>query len=351
MFSRLYLTFGLLLIVLANTVATFARTQLAQDDPSLGQFAAKQIRHIATTFPGRMAGSDMELATAGYLIQTFTAMGYSADINKFEALYLYTKKEGNKTWQKAPVHSVIANKKGTSSKQIIIMAHFDTYTPMSDDDVEQNLGGPTLQGVDDNASGVGVMLELANRFKDIPTKYSLRFIATSGEELKALGAKHYLQGMTQKERDDTVLVINIDSMITGEHIYFHSGRNTKPAIATISRDRALEIGRRYGIDVAFNPGSKAYPRGTGCCSDYKVFDEAKMPVMAVEASNWSLGERNGYQQRAITASFPQGATWHRPQYDNLEYLEKNLPGRLEQRTRDTVKILLPLLKELAHAAE
>ena len=36
--------------------------------------------------------------------------------------------------------------------------------------------------MDDNAAGLGVMLELAERLKNIPTKYGIRFVATSGEE-------------------------------------------------------------------------------------------------------------------------------------------------------------------------
>jgi Zn-dependent M28 family amino/carboxypeptidase len=52
-------------------------------------------------------------------------------------------------------------------QQIIIMAHLDTYAPMSDADTENNLGGLTLQGIDDNAMGLGVMLELAEH-ENIP---------------------------------------------------------------------------------------------------------------------------------------------------------------------------------------
>ena len=33
------------------------------------------------------------------------------------------------------------------------MAHLDTYAPMSDADTDNNLGGLTLQGMDDNAAG------------------------------------------------------------------------------------------------------------------------------------------------------------------------------------------------------
>ena len=66
--------------------------------------------------------------------------------------------------------TVIAAHEGSAKEQIIIMAHLDTYAPMSDADTDNNLGGLTLQGMDDNAAGLGVMLELAERMKEIPTQ-------------------------------------------------------------------------------------------------------------------------------------------------------------------------------------
>lgn len=348
MLSRYCLRVGLLFAALGSVVSVSAAAKTVKEAP-MGQFAASQIRHIATYFPGRMAGSPAELLAAEYLKQQFIEMGYPADTRTFDARYLYTNKDTSENWRKISVTSVIASKNGDEPKQIIIMAHFDTYTPTSDDEVDNNLGGLTLQGVDDNASGVGVMLELAQRMKNIPITYSLRFVAISGEELKSLGAKNYLSRMTQEERDNTVMLINLDSLITGDRLYFHSGRNTAPEAAKQSRDRALSIAHRYGIEAAINLGSTEYPKGTGCCSDHKVFDEAKIPVMAVEATNWSLGKKDGYQQRAVSPNFPQGVTWHRPQYDNLQYLETHLPGRIEKRSHDTVQVLLPLIKELAQA--
>lgn len=348
MFSRLCLRAGLLLVALGSAVSVSAATKPVKDAP-MGQFAASQIRHIATYFPGRMAGSPAELLAADYLKQQFTEMGYPADTRTFDARYLYTNKDTSENWRKISVSSVIATKKGERPQQVIIMAHFDTYTPLSDDEVDNNLGGLTLQGVDDNASGVGVMLELANWLKNIPTTYSLRFVAMSGEELKSVGAKNYLGRMTQEERNNTLLVINLDSLITGDRLYFHSGRNTEPEVIARSRDRALDIAHRYGIEAAINPGSKRFPKGTGCCSDQIIFDQAKIPVMAVEATNWSLGDKDGYQQRTVSPNFPQGITWHRPQFDNLQYLETHLPGRIDKRSRDSVRILLPLVKELVQA--
>ncbi|WP_045784921.1 aminopeptidase [Chania multitudinisentens] len=341
----------MLLATFKNTANVTAAPQAIKPVKTvpLGQFAAQQTRYIATHFPGRMVGTAAESHAADYLKQQFTQMGYPSHLRSFNASYLYTNKDASEDWFSTRVTSVIAAKKGIQAQQIIIVAHFDTYTPRSSNELDNGLGGLTLQGVDDNASGVGVMLELAKQMKDIPTNYNLRFIATSGEELNSLGARNYLKHMTQEERNNTLLVINLDNLITGDRLYFHSGRNTPPEIANISRDRALDIAHNHGIAAAINPGNKKHPKGTGCCSDQDVFDDAKIPVMAVEATNWSLGEKDGYQQVAISPQFPQGITWHRPQYDNLHYLDSHLPGRIDKRSRDSVQILLPLLKELAQA--
>ena len=61
-------------------------------------------------------------------------------------------------------------------------------------------GGLTLQGIDDNAAGLGVMLELAERMKNIPTQYGIRFVATSGEEEGKLGAENLLKRMSAEEK-------------------------------------------------------------------------------------------------------------------------------------------------------
>lgn len=346
MFSRFYLKAGLLAVALGAVFNVSAATAHAAKEMPLGQFAAGQIRHIATYFPGRMAGSPAELLTADYLKQQFINMGYQSDVRSFNTRYLYTSKDGKQNWNNVTASSVIAAKPGETPKQILIVAHFDTYLPQSDADLDHNLGGLTLQGVDDNASGVGVMLELAERMKDIPTHYGLRFIATSAEEIGALGAQNYLQRMSEDEKANTALVINLDSLIAGDRLYFSAGRNTPANVVKTTRDRALSIARRYGIAAAVPPGNKKTGKES---ADDDAFDQAKFPTLAMEAANWTLGNKDEDLQRAISPHFPQGLTRHRPQYDNLQYLERYMPGRIDKRSRESVQILLPLIKELAQA--
>lgn len=316
----------------------------------LGETASRQIRHIATVFPGRMAGSPTEMLAADYLQQQFAQYGYHSDIRRFNTRYLYTTKDGHQNWRNVSASQVIAAREGKKPQQIIIMAHLDTFTPLSDNDVNNNLGGLTLQGVDDNASGLGVMLELAQRMQSVPTRYGIRFIATSGEELGSLGAKDILNRMSENEKKNTLLAINLDNLVTGDRLYFNSGRSTPAAVRKLTRDRALALAHQLGIQAVINPGLNArYPKGTGCCNDSEPFDKAGIPVLSVEATNWSLGNKDGYQQRAKSKAFPDGSSWHNALLDNQQHLEKALPGRIEKRSHDVVRVMLPLVKKLAKA--
>ncbi|HCQ8394265.1 TPA: aminopeptidase [Klebsiella oxytoca] len=317
---------------------------------ALGDTANAQARHIATFFPGRMTGSPAEMLSADYLRQQFTQMGYESDIRSFNARYIYTNNDNRKNWQNVTGSTVIAAHEGKDRQQIIIMAHLDTYAPQTDADIENNLGGLTLQGIDDNALGLGVMLELAEQLKNIPTRYGIRFVATSGEEEGRLGAQNMLKRMSDAEKKNTLLVINLDNLVVGDKLYFNSGRSTPSSVRKLTRDRALAIARSKGISAASNPGlNPDYPKGTGCCNDASVFDEAGIPVLTVEATNWSLGRKDGYQQRAKSRSFPDGTSWHNVQLDNQQYIDKALPGRIAQRSRDVMRVMLPLVKELAKA--
>ena len=196
--------------------------------------------------------------------------------------------------------------------------------------------------------GLGVLLELAEHLKNVPTRYGIRFIATSGEEEGRLGAQNLLQRMSEAEKKNTLLVINPDNLVVGDKLYFNSGRSTPASVRKLTRDRALAIARSKGIAAYTNPGlNPAYPKGTSCCNDASVFDNAGIPVLSVEATNWSLGKKDGYQQRSKSASFPQGTSWHDVQLDNQQYIDHALPGRIEHRGREVVKVMLPLVKELA----
>lgn len=311
-----------------------------------GEFAAAQARKIATDFPGRMTGTPTEQHAADYLRQQFTQMGYQTNVRKLDIRYRYRKADKRNDWHLVDGYMTIAGKKTPSPYQIIIMAHVDTFAPLNVSDTEKQLGGPDYQGIDDNASGVGVMLELAQRLSTLPLKHTVRFLAPTGEEEGRFGSIHYVDNMHQVDWRNTLLVINLDNLFIGDNLYFNSGVNTNADVAALTRDRALALAAKLKIAATTNPGlHKTFPAGTGCCSDADSFDKYGIPVLSVEATNWSLGKFNGYQQVEKSVAFPDGIAWHNPQLDNVKHLDRVLPGRISSRSRDVVKILMPLLTE------
>lgn len=87
--------------------------------------------------------------------------------------------------EQAPSKNVIGYVPGTEFPDsfIVFTAHYDHLGKM---------GARTIfPGANDNASGTAFNLELARYFVEHPQKYSLAFIATSGEEAGLLGSAYY----------------------------------------------------------------------------------------------------------------------------------------------------------------
>ncbi|KGT91942.1 aminopeptidase [Enterobacter cancerogenus] len=307
-----------------------------------GHFAEQQLRHIATYFPGRMSGSPAELLTADYLQQQFTELGYKSNTRQFNTSYNWLERKGETRPRKVSATSVIAARAGAVPQEILIVTHLDTWTPLSRHEADNNIGGLRLQGVDDNASGLGVMLELAQQLSKTPLHYGVRFVALSAGEAGLHGMDDYLTRMSVQEKKNTLLVIDLNSLIVGDHLYFNSGANTPSAVRKQTSARAVQLAHRFGISAASH---------TLTAHDYpgvNPFDKAGMPLLDVTAANWALGNKDGQQQRAHSSHFPEGNVRHQTDRDNLNYLDRWLPGRITQRTRDSVKILLPLVTELAN---
>lgn len=299
-----------------------------------GSVAELQLRHIATYFPGRMAGSPAEMLAADYLQQQFTALGYVSDQRRFTTRYAYRHQDGQSSWHSVSATSVIAAREGKVPQQIVILAHSDSWTPRDDDQTQRNLGGLSAQGADDNASGLGVMLELAQRLAQTRQHYSLRFVALSGEEIGQRGSEDYLARMKPEEKQNTLLVINLDSLLLGNSLVFSSGSRTPKTVARQTRDRAIMLARHAGISVG-KPATAPLPPSP--------FDLAGLPLLSVTASDAGQSRID----RIVRQRFPQPLR-HQAQRDNLSYIDHWLPGHITRRTHDSVAVLLPLIRELAN---
>ena len=111
-------------------------------------------------------------------------------------------------------------KKGRSDKYIIVGAHYDTCAP----DPETC---DFRRGANDNASGVSVMMMLAEALHNIQTDHNIVFVAFGGEEKGLLGSMSFLKQMTFDKHDITEM-INLDmvGMMEDDKLYFTQFNNT-----------------------------------------------------------------------------------------------------------------------------
>jgi hypothetical protein len=265
--------------------------------PTAGTSAYEYMAELSDEIGSRVAGLSSETRAGDRILQWFGDLGYTPDAQTFT----YTQSGDGR-------HSrnIVAVKPGLSGKQIVIGAHYDSV----------RVG----RGAFDNASGVALMMQLADALRDEETPYTLVFVAFGAEEVGLRGSGHYVAEMSDQTRADTVLMINLDSVATGDRLYCYSGKDAAwPQLAVRS------IARSQGTYILTSPGlNNDYPYGTtGDWSDHVAFRKAGIPYLYFEATNWLLGEKDGYLNTAKDRE-----VWH-SRKDTLSYIEQRYPGRLE----------------------
>ena len=249
----------------------------------------------------RAAGSPEATAAAAKIRDWFTAAGYSPTVQTF-------------TWEDGNGHTLegqnitalraAATPPATGPTPLLIIgAHYDTV------DVRGNTGA------DDNASGVGVMLEVAERVAHSKQGIDIAFVAFGAEE-GVSGSSYYVKGMSEEDIARTSVMICLDVLIAGDKLYIHAGSNGK----TWARDEMLGIIQQDGLPIQLGGLSPVGIIPSGY-SDYGAFNDAGVPIVFCFASNWEIGNRDG---RTQTAAY--GKIWHTPK-DNLATIERLFPGR------------------------
>lgn len=280
-----------------------------------GEQAYAHTEFLSEEIGPRTAGSENEKRARDYIMDELNESGYQAIKQDFT----YTRRQVTKNSS-----NVIGVKAGRSPKQIIVGAHYDSV----------GIG----KGADDNASSVGVILETSEALKKKNLPYTIKFVFFGAEEEGLQGSKYYVTQMSQEEKDNTVAMINLDSLLAGDKIYVYGSEGEGGWI----RDLALKIAKQRKIPLETNPGlNPDYPKGTtGNWSDHAPFENAGIPIDYFEATNWELGDLDGYTQTK-----EHGAIWHTAN-DNLAFLEREFPGRTEEHLNQFTRILTELLTDL-----
>lgn len=217
--------------------------------------------------------------------------------------------------------NIVLKKKGTSGKQIILGAHYDG------------------DGTGDNGSGIATALTLAESLANVTTPNDIVFIFFTAEEYGCIGSSAYANNMTKEEIDNTLYMINLDSLVCGDYCYIYGGvadKANKTVTATGAFDNALAIAKSLELNIKTNPwtydspapgyDTPDYPSpSTGDWSDHKGFKNIGIQYVYCEATNWEIPgpykEYDGYGETELV-----GMLMNTPN-DYLDYIEQYFPGR------------------------
>lgn len=231
--------------------------------------------------------------------------------------------------------NLIFSKQGASDRVIVVGAHYDC--------VEQTFG------TDDNASGVGVLLELASIYSTKESPYTIRFVLFSAEEPGCLGSQYYVDNLSQEERDRIACMINIDTIAAGDNMYLYGG--TVDDSGSIVQDwavyQAQSVADLLGLDMSFHPDvNDSFPTPTkATASDQMPFANVGIPYIYCEASNWNGEPYTNFYQTSNSA-VNGGTIMHKAEYDNLTFIENTFGTRAYEHLQAYAKLLDYLLENM-----
>jgi len=155
---------------------------------------------------GRQTGTDGEKAAADYIASRFENLGIEAKGTDgyFQNFSFkpktdphqevnYIVKDGDSTITGTNVIAFLDNK---AENTIIIGAHYDHLGYGAEGSLFRGESQEIHNGADDNASGVAVLLNLAEKLKTKNTGNNYLFMAFSGEEMGLLGSNYFTKHPT-----------------------------------------------------------------------------------------------------------------------------------------------------------
>ena len=314
---------ALMALVMLCTVFSCGITAVAADDSTAyGADAYSYVQYLDANLRARRAGTEQEQKAAAYLTGELESFGYEVAQQPFS----YTSRGATVNSQ-----NVIVTKPGRSEKQIIVGAHYDSVN---------------TAGVDDNGSGTSVTLETAKRMFGVSTPYTIKFIFFGAEEAGLRGSKAYASSMSAEEIANTVLMINLDSVLAGTYRYAYGGvvnEQTGEVDQAWGVYQTKALADELGLDIRLNDTelNALQTPTTGDWSDHASFKNIGLPYVYFEAANWELPDDPDHPEWGSTGAYETetGEVMHVPGRDDLTFIEQEWGAR----AKDTLAAYAELL--------
>jgi alkaline phosphatase isozyme conversion protein len=286
----------------SETPTKVGRPSAAVTATAFGSVGYVTAKTLARTVPRRVADTWGEIRAREAVFGTFQQYGYFPRLQEFIA-----------TGTHGRVHSanIVAVKEGDSAKQLIVAAHYDS--------------APAGQGYSDNASGIGLLLEMAARLKRQLTPYTIVFIAFGAEEQGQVGSRYYAGAMHAVERRATIGMVNLDAPAGGPAISVTS----TPGNPAWLRDDVLTAAQSLGIRLGSGPAHAGLPAGVAATPG----DQDPFAALGIATATFTSQPQAG----------EDAASLQRAEHDTVAYVDGRYPGRVKEQLRQLARLLETLL--------
>ncbi|MFQ6678076.1 MAG: M28 family peptidase [Fidelibacterota bacterium] len=154
-----------------------------------GDKALNSLTTFVTKFPDRDSGQPNNEKAALWLKDKLNRLGLTTRIDRWSIINYN---------REVLLKNVVGILPGKSSKELVIVAHFD----QSPD---------THEGADNDGSGISILMQLAEIFANGPTpEYTLVFLASDGEEYGMLGTLQFVE--THHNISNIIAGISLDNV-------------------------------------------------------------------------------------------------------------------------------------------
>ncbi len=294
-----------------RTATKSGRPSAAVSSSPHGGVAHATAKVFARRVSPRVAGTWGEIRAREFIMGAMQQYGYFPQTMEFIV------GDGKKR-----VHSanVVAVKEGESPRRLVVGAHYDSVA--------------AGEGYSDNATSVGLLLEVAARVKGRPTPYTIVFVAFGAEKQGQFGAEDYWRRSTAVERRATIGMIDLDAVAGGDELSVASRAGSPDWL----RDVALTAAAQLDVPLVTSPAAAGRPAGTTLApADDLPFATEGRATAVFSAVSW---EKTQGRRTAATAEGPP--LWDTGR-DTVAYIEDTYPGRVKAQLADLSLLLETLL--------
>ena len=277
-----------------------------------------------SAFTNRVAGSEGEKQAYNYIVSYLnsnTALSpLSNDFitNGTQTFRFCSVYDGNYYTSQNIIYEFKSNE--NTNKKIIIGCSYDAVAFKNSDIVKELVDSQSING---SAGSVALMLALAKlmNFENLP--YNVEFVFFGAGSSDNAGSKFYTQGISSKQAEDILLMINIDKIAVGKNLYFYIDEvdnNFSKYLANSSKNGEISLKKlsvkNVGKNLEIDPIGLGYGH-IALTSNNVNFMKSKILTMNIFAGDYSNGVTLGLSE------FSDKEIVSYTSNDNLDYIKEN----------------------------